>query len=141
MIASSSGPPLAEFALLLGILTNLSAVKTAIIDSGLVRTRAQLDARIPRDSIWSTTVAPAFNDPSIVPSIPSIETWTDKLGEAFRVARAPVFPRQGSELKRWYVDCRAAFTQYYNRWNRSGPNFLESFHDFVPHHSGGILAM
>jgi hypothetical protein len=111
IIASSSGPPLAEFARLLGILTNLPAVKTAIIDSGLERTRAQLDARIPRDSFWSTTVAPAFNDPSIVPSITSIDTWTDELDEAFRVARAPSFPRQGSELKRLYVDCRAAFTQ------------------------------
>jgi hypothetical protein len=90
IIASSYGPPLAEFARLLGILTNLPAFKNSIIDSGLERTRAQLDARIPRASFWSTTVAPAFNDPSIVPSIPSIETWTDELGEAFRIARAPV---------------------------------------------------
>jgi hypothetical protein len=36
------------------------------------------------------------------------------------------------------VDCRAAFTQCYNRWNRSGQNCPESFHDFVPHHSGCI---
>jgi hypothetical protein len=97
------------------IFTNQPAVNNAIIDSGLERTRTQLDARILRDSLLSTTVAPAFNDPSIVPSIRSIETWTDELGETFRIARDPVFPLQVSELKRWYVDCRSAFAQCYNR--------------------------
>jgi hypothetical protein len=137
----SMGPSLSDFARLLGILTSTPAVRRAIVESGLERSRAQLDARIPRDIFWSTAVAPAFNDPSIVPSVPFYSGWTDYMGGSFEVSQASSLNREGQELKRWYQDCRAAFTFSYNKWSRSGQNDPESFHNFVPKNSTGISAL
>jgi hypothetical protein len=139
--SSSTGPPLSEFERLLGILATAPTVRRAIIESGLERTRAQLDARVPRDSFWSTAVAPAFNDASIVPVVSCFNDWADEKGGKLQVETIPSVRRDGSELKRWYQDCRASFTVSYNKWSRSGQNDPESFENFVPRHSRGFSAL
>jgi hypothetical protein len=90
----STGPSLSDFGRLLGILTSAPAVRRAIVESGLERSRAQLDARIPRDSFWSTAVAPAFNDPSIVPSVPFYSEWKDYMGGSLEFSQASSFNRR-----------------------------------------------
>jgi hypothetical protein len=118
----SSGPTLSEFA-------------------RLDRTRAQLEARVPTDSFWSTVLASAFNDPSIVPNDSSFKDWADKKGGKLKLDNVLVTRRDGSELKRLYQYCRASFTVPYNNWSRSGQNDPDSFESFVPRNSGGISAL
>jgi hypothetical protein len=63
------------------------------------------------------------------------------MGGSLEVWKASSFNREGQELKRWYQDCRAAFTFSYNKWSRSGQNDPESFHNFFPKPSTGISAL
>jgi hypothetical protein len=63
------------------------------------------------------------------------------MGGSLEVSQASSFNREGQELKRWYQDCRAAFTFSYIKWSRSGQNDPESFHNFVPKTSTGISAL
>jgi hypothetical protein len=76
-----------ELARLLGILTSTSAVRRAIVEILLERSRAPLDGRIPRDIVWSTAVSPAFNEPFIVPSVQFYSAWTDYVGRSFEFRR------------------------------------------------------
>jgi hypothetical protein len=94
----SMGPSLSYFARLLGILKSAPVVRRAIVESGLERSGAQLDARIPRDRFWSTAVAPAFNDPSIFPSVPFYSEWIEFMGGSLEVSQASSFNREGQEL-------------------------------------------
>jgi hypothetical protein len=83
-------------------------------------------------------VAPAFNDPTIVPVVFSFNDWADEKGGKFQVEKIPSMRRDGLELKKRYQDCRASFAVSYSKWSRSGQNDPDSFESFVPRHSGGI---
>jgi hypothetical protein len=84
-----------DFARLIGILSGDAEVRTALIDSALSRSRAQLDARISRDSFWDRLVAAKFNDYQNNFEIPGLQ---DLVAEV--TTDAAVQFRCGAELKR-----------------------------------------
>lgn len=56
-----------EFARLIVLFSSNDCLRSALLQSGLERTREQIDTRVRRDAFWSTTVAPMFNNPRIRP--------------------------------------------------------------------------
>eukprot|EP00171_Calliarthron_tuberculosum_P002444 IDg2444t1 len=63
-IDAVADPPIAlsEFARLMGVITEDSGARSALLGSGLTLTRDQLQRRESRDACWATVIAPLFND-------------------------------------------------------------------------------
>lgn len=93
---------------------------------GQVLTRAQLDARVTRDTYWRT-IAERFNDHSLQP----LFDFTASVDEADS-SLPPVCHRTPEILKSYFRDTRSRFTIYLNNWKQSGQMDPENIRVFLP---------
>jgi len=116
------------FARLIAALTMEEDIRTALVESGLARTREQQDCRIPRDAFWTTKVEPKFNSPEFKPVIDLRGVLDD-----VNAATAPTKRWTGPDLKKQYSEARAQFTIAFNNWSVSGQMSTTNFADFCQH--------
>jgi len=116
---------LSEYARLLAALTREEDVKSALIESGLSRTREQQDCRVPRDAFWTTLVEKRFNDNNFKPDV-------DLRGvvDGVDAKRLPSQKWLGAQLKKQYLDISSNFTAAYRNWSKSGQICTANFGEY-----------
>ena len=116
-----------EYARLIVLLTKDDSLRSAPLESGLHRSKAQLDLNVPRDMFWASKVTHVFNDPEVKPAF-------DFSGRLARIecSLAPLIARTGDELRKQCEFIRAHFTRSFANWSKSGQNDSANFERFCP---------
>jgi hypothetical protein len=126
-VSVEPGINISEFARLLCVLTQVPHVLAELLNSGMDITRAQSDRHEGRDDMWAKSIETAFNDPTIVLSLPGMADMTE-----VDASTVPQCHRGGEKLKSLFFKTRALFTKVYERWSASGQNDPDRVANFLP---------
>lgn len=123
-----------DFARIVLILKGDEIARRAMFGLHQGLSRAQQDAGFKRQDYWGA-IAGRFNDRQVR----IMFSFEGSLGRYVDPAMPPLVYRSGGTLKSEFSRARSKLTVYYDNWNYSGNNDVDSFPNFLPKSKGNVL--